>query len=381
MSQTSHQGNSSWAEYVLEGHPDKVADIAADAVVDAYLDADEDSHVACEVLVGNGLIAASGQITSQASVDIPEILRKAVRDIGYVSEEVGLDANSANIVSRFCPQSPYLLKALHAEGNRHSLRANDQAIVTGYACANSFGMVPPASFVSKRIALAIDQARHSRELPDLLPDGKVLVQISESDARVCVHTVIISVQHHHDSVPYALELALIEVVKKSVGVFGLSAPESVVINPPTGAFHFGGPAADSGMTGRKIIADAYGPSIPHGGGAWSGKDPTKIDRSGAYAARWIAKSLVLCGIARSALVSLTYGIGVSEPLDLVVTIEGATKTQELLVKKMVLDKFDLRPAAIIDRLSLRQPFYKKVTQTAHVGIDAALPWEKARDDL
>ena len=379
MRETASGGVRSWAEYVLHGHPDKLSDIAADALVDAYLEADPMARVACEILVGNGLIVASGQIVSRACIAIPELLRRTMRQVGYSSEDTGLDAENATLLARFSEQSESLRAALFGGNSGISICANDQTIVTGYATRNSYGMLPPASFLAKRIALAIDQSRYSGEIP-LLPDGKVLVCISQEDCRIEVEKVIVSVQHRPEIAPEELRTALVDVMARPLRAAALSAPQAVSVNPPSGVFCTGGPAADTGLTGRKIIADAYGPGIPHGGGAWSGKDPTKIDRSGAYAARWVAKSIVCSGIATSALISITYVIGTSEPVDLSVRLPRGTKKTHL-VKRMILDKFDLRPGAIIDSLNLRRPLYKRAAQVGHVGTDQELPWEKACYDL
>ncbi len=337
------------------------------------------ARVACEILVGNGLIVASGQIASTACIAIPELLRRTMREVGYSSEDTGLDVDNATLLARFSEQSESLRAALFAGDSGVSIRANDQTIVTGYATRNSYGMLPPASFLAKRIALAIDESRYSGEIP-ILPDGKVLICISQEDCRINVEKVIVSVQHRPEIASEELRSALVDVMMRPLSAAAIGAPQTVSVNPPSGTFCTGGPATDTGLTGRKIIADAYGPGIPHGGGAWSGKDPTKIDRSGAYAARWVAKSVVCSGIATSALISITYVIGTSEPVDLSVSLLGGGENNDL-VKKMILDKFDLRPAAIIDSLNLRRPLYKRAAQVGHVGIDLELPWEKARYDL
>lgn len=372
---------ASSAEYVMAGHPDKLADIASDAVLDAYLKTDPHARVGCEVIIGKDLIVASGQITSNARVDVPNVLRSAIREIGYTADDTGFNSNTAQIVTRLSEQSKSLNEALLWDGDGRNLCANDQAVVVGFAAHNTFGMIPPASYLAKEIALSIDRARLSGDASFLLPDGKVLVRVSGADGVLQLDQVVASVQHCIGVRSEQVHMAVSDLIRRCSQAAGLDPPRSIVVNPPSGNFCFGGPAADTGLTGRKIVSDAYGTSVPHGGGAWSGKDPTKIDRCGAYAARWVAKSLVTCQIARVVQVSITYVLGTAQPLNISVQIPDANPKAENRVALLIAEKFDLRPGALIEDLDLRRPIYQQATRSGHVGIDPHLSWEQARTDL
>ncbi len=372
----------STAEYVIDGHPDKLCDIVADSILDEYLAHDADARVACEILVAKQLVVVAGEISSNYTADIESVVRRTIAEVGYVDAASGMSANDCRIVLSLSQQSDSLRDAIRPEALGEPLRAGDQAIVTGFATRNGFGMIPPASYIAKMIAIEVGILRRSGRAPFMLPDGKTLACIELDDGGLMrARRIVISAQHRADATREQVSATLRSLV--STGLLGtlIDGTTELTINPPSGQFCFGGPGADTGLTGRKLIADAYGPSIPQGGGSFSGKDPTKIDRCGAYAARWIAKSLVTSGVATTVQVSVTYLIGDACPIALNVAMPSADMHRQEQVMRLIREKFDLRPGAIIERLDLTQPLYARSTMKAHFGIDSTLPWEEARTDI
>jgi S-adenosylmethionine synthetase len=372
----------STAEYVMDGHPDKLCDIVADSILDEYLLHDPAARVACEILAAKELIVVAGEISSEYTADIEYVVRRTLAEVGYVNTASGISANDCRVVLSLSQQSPSLGAALCPRAFGDLLPAGDQAVVTGFATRNDFGMIPPASFIAKTLAIEVGMLRHSGGAPVLLPDGKTLACIElDGDGCVTVRQIVISAQHRPDATPEQLSAIFRPLV--STGFLGavVDGMTELTINPPSGRFCFGGPAADTGLTGRKIVADSYGPNVPQGGGSFSGKDPTKIDRCGAYAARWIAKSLVTSGVATTVLINLTYVIGSASPIAVDVVVPNAALRKMAQVRRLILEKFDLRPGALIERLALARPLYSRSTSKAHFGIDSSLPWEQPRTDI
>jgi S-adenosylmethionine synthetase len=364
------------SEYVLEGHPDKLCDLISDAIVDEYLCHDADATVGCEVLAAKQLIVVAGEISSHHRADIDGIVRRTLLDVGYDAPETGMCGHTCCIETSVSTQSPFLSEIVRKGPRRARIAASDQAVVFGFASRNTWGMIPLGSYAAKRIA--IDTARYRRANRDsgLRPDGKVLVSFADRGTGPgCERpaTIVLSAQHKQDADLDAVRGALETLAVAAIADLPIEPPVCVLINPPTGVFHFGGPGADSGLTGRKIVADTYGAHVPCGGGALSGKDPTKIDRSATYAARWVAKSLVSAGLADSVCLSLTYVIGEEAPMGVAVSANGSES--EAALAAVIREKFDLRPGAIIEQLQLRRPIYYGATRMGHMGLDESLPWE------
>lgn len=363
------------AESVLEGHPDKLCDLIADAVLDEYLRHDPDARVACEVIAAKQLVLVAGEISSSHCADIESIVRTTMADVGYIEPEAGISADLCQVEISVSGQSPFLRRLVPPNCE---LSASDQAVAVGFAIANDCGLIPRSSYLAKQIGIAIARTRREEAGRELRPDGKTLVSLGER--RAGGDYIVISAQHAPSADPTEVQSLLRSVVLATVSPFLCDVPK-VVVNPPTGVFHFGGPAADTGLTGRKLVADTYGPGVPCGGGALSGKDPSKIDRCATYAARWVAKSLVAAGLTKQVLVSLTYVIGEQRPVSVNVTaLDKETDTGDFL-SSLVCERVDLRPAAIIERLCLRQPIYLEATRKGHFGVDDSLPWEVASPDL
>lgn len=359
----------------MEGHPDKLCDLIADAIVDDYLRHDPDAKVACEVLVAKQLVVIAGEISSDYSADLEALVRDTLADIGYTALESGISAASCRVEVSVSGQSPYLSQLVRPSLHRLGLSASDQAVVVGFATSNMFGMVPRASHIAKRLAIDIARSRRENPASDLRPDGKTLVCLTKDDGVTSEHPVIVVSAQHAESAKLSAVRELLEsLTLNALSALPIERPFRLVINPPTGVFHFGGPAADTGLTGRKVVADTYGPDVSCGGGALSGKDPSKIDRCATYAARWVAKSLVAAGLATSLRVSLTYVIGDAAPIAVEVVTDNSLRQDELLVR-LIREKFDLRPGAIIERLDLRRPIYYLATRRGHIGLDESLPWE------
>jgi S-adenosylmethionine synthetase len=365
------------SESVTEGHPDKVADAVSDAVLDAMLEQDPDSRVACETLVNTGLCVVAGEITSKAVVDIPAVVRKAITDIGYVGGDSGFDGNTCAVLVNLDKQSPDISQGVTATTDREQ-GAGDQGMMFGYATNESPELMPLPILLAHKLGRRLSELRKSGALPWLQPDGKSQVTVEYVDGKpVRINTVVISNQHSANVTQEEIRKSIIDEVVTPV------LPENLVngqlkyhINP-TGRFVVGGPVGDSGVTGRKIIVDTYGGMGHHGGGAFSGKDPSKVDRSAAYMARYIAKNVVAAGIADRCEVQLAYAIGVAQPVSINVTTFGTNKVPEEKIEAILMDHFDCRPASIIHTLDLKKPIFRKTVAYGHFGReDQGFRWEE-----
>lgn len=373
------------SESVTEGHPDKICDQIADAVLDAILAADPYARVACEVAVTTGLVLVMGEITTECYVDIPRLARDVVREIGYDRAKYGFDADTCAVLTSLEEQSPDIAQGVNqaveirsGEQDEFSQTgAGDQGIVFGYAANETPELMPMPIVLAHRLARRLAEVRKQGIVPFLRPDGKTQVTVEyEGDTPVRVDTVIVSTQHHPDVAHEQITQAVMEHVIEPIIPERLRQNTKYLINP-TGRFVIGGPQGDAGVTGRKIIVDTYGGMARHGGGAFSGKDPTKIDRSGSYAARWVAKNIVAAGLADRAEIQIAYAIGVARPVAVRVETFGTSKIPESDIEALVRKHFDLRPEAIIRNLGLRRPVYRQVAAYGHFGRpDLDLPWEQ-----
>src|SRR6059036_3965662 len=357
------------SESVNEGHPDKVCDQISDAILDAILADDPDSRVACEALIKTGLVVIAGKITSRARVEFGEIAKKVIRDIGYTTAESGFNCDSCAIVTAIERQSLDISQGVtEGEGLFKEQGAGDQGMMFGYACDETREYMPFAIYTAHRIGQRLGEARRSGLLPFLRPDGKCQVTVEYRDGRpVRAHTVVVSSQHTADVPHGTLKEAIVEeVVKKVVPPEFLDRHTVYYINP-TGRFVEGGPKGDCGLTGRKIIVDTYGGYGRHGGGAFSGKDPSKVDRSAAYMARYIAKNIVAAELARTCEVQVAYAIGVADPVSVAVDTFGTGAIAEEQIARLVREHFDLKPAAIIRTLGLKRPIYQRTASYGHFG--------------
>ncbi len=374
------------SESVTEGHPDKVCDQISDAVLDAILEQDPNGRVACETTACTGLIHVMGEITTSCYVDIAHIAREVVRDIGYDRGKYGFDCDTCAVVTSIDEQSADIAMGVdksleNKEGTDSELSngAGDQGMMFGYACDETPELMPLPLSLAQKLCKRMAEVRKSGQVPYMRPDGKsqVTVEYDEHNRPVRVDTVVISTQHDPDVSLEQIRKDMIEQVAKAVIPADMLDENTKYYVNPTGRFVKGGPAADSGLTGRKIIVDTYGGSAPHGGGCFSGKDPTKVDRSAAYAARWVAKNVVAAGLAKRCQIQLAYAIGVAQPVSILVETFGTGAVSDEVLEQAVRQTFDLRPTAIIRDLDLQKPIYQKLAAYGHMGReDLGVAWEK-----
>lgn len=375
------------SESVTEGHPDKICDNISDAVLDAILAQDPDGRVACETTCITDQIMVMGEITTKAKIDIEKIARDVVCEIGYDSPEKGFDGHTCKVQIAIDKQSPdialgvdksYELKEGYDDSyNLHG--AGDQGMMFGYACDETEELMPLSISLSHKLAKQLTNVRKDGTLPYLRPDGKtqVTVEYDESGAPKRVDTIVISSQHSADVSLDQIRSDIVKYVIKPIVPESLLDDDTIIYVNPTGRFVTGGPAGDSGLTGRKIIVDTYGGIGRHGGGCFSGKDPTKVDRSAAYAARYVAKNIVAAGLAKKCEIQIAYAIGVAHPVSVMIDTFGTGIISDDTLSEIVTETFDLRPAAIIDSLDLRRPIYRQLAAYGHMGrTDLDLPWEK-----
>jgi len=376
------------SESVTEGHPDKLADQISDAILDAILKEDPMGRVACETLVSTGLVVVAGEITTSCYVDIPKITRDTVKQVGYTRAKYGFDGDTCAVITAIDEQSSDIKqgvdKALEArdlsEDEIDKIGAGDQGLMVGYACDETEELMPMPISLAHKLTRKLAEVRKNKTIPYLRPDGKAQVTVEYVDGKpVRVDTIVISTQHH----PAVEQQQIAEDVETYV--IAPVIPESLIekkprilINP-TGRFVMGGPQADSGLTGRKIIVDTYGGAVPHGGGAFSGKDPTKVDRSGAYMSRYVAKNVVAAGLAAACQIQVAYAIGVAKPVSIMVETFGTGTIPDQKITEIIREYFDFRPAAIIRDLELRKPRYKRLAAYGHMGrvdLDPIPTWER-----
>jgi S-adenosylmethionine synthetase len=374
------------SESVTEGHPDKICDQISDAVLDAIIEKDNKARVACECIVTTGMALVMGEISADCYVDIPTIVRNTIGEIGYNDPSLGFDSRNCAVLTTMDEQSedialgvdnPLEFRSEKSEGDK-GLGAGDQGMVFGYACDETPELMPAPISIAHKLARRLSDVRKSGELDFLCPDGKTMVSVEYRDNREVkrIASIVVSSQHTPDVSMDTLRDGIIEMVVNPSIDKGLIDDRTKIFINPTGRFVVGGPRGDSGLTGRKIIVDTYGGYSRHGGGAFSGKDPTKVDRSAAYMARYVAKNIVAAGLARQCEVEVAYAIGVAKPVSVLVETFGTGVIDEERLAQLVLDNFDLRPAAIINHLDLARPIYRQTAAYGHFGrSDVDLPWE------
>jgi S-adenosylmethionine synthetase len=369
---TTESGYLFTSESVTEGHPDKISDQISDAILDAALTADPMARVACETLVTTGLVVVAGEITTEAVIDYSKVAREAIREIGYTRAKYGFDCDTCAVLSALDRQSPDIAMGVDTGG------AGDQGLMFGYACNETPELMPLPIQLAHQLARRLSAVRKSGELPYLRPDGKSQVTVEYRDGRPFrLEAVVISSQHDPDVTNEQLRGEILaQVIKDTVSPELLDENTKYHINP-TGRFVTGGPQGDAGVTGRKIIVDTYGGYAPHGGGAFSGKDPTKVDRSAAYMARYVAKNIVAAGLADKCQVQLAYAIGVADPVSVLVETQGTGRISDAAISKLVREHFELTPKGIIESLNLRRPIYKATAAYGHFGrSEDTFSWEK-----
>ena len=381
---TSHLFTS---ESVTEGHPDKIADQISDSILDAAMADDPASRVACETLVTTGLVVVAGEITTSTYVDIPTLVRRKISEIGYTRAKFGFDAETCGVITSIDPQSADIAQGVDraSDAELDEIGAGDQGMMFGYACRETEELMPLPITLAHALTRRLTAVRKNDDLAYLRPDGKSQVTVRyEGQRPVAVEKVLISAQHQ-DGAEYGMKEDLIAAVIEPVmpeGLYDRNATE-ILVNP-TGRFVTGGPQGDTGLTGRKIIVDTYGGSIPHGGGAFSGKDPTKVDRSASYAARWVAKNVVAAGLAERCMVQIAYAIGIARPVSVMVDTFGTEEVDPVTLNALVEEHFDLRPGAIIRDLRLQRPIYAATAAYGHFGRrEPGFTWEETSraDDL
>lgn len=373
------------SESVTEGHPDKICDQISDAILDAILAKDPMARVACETMTTTGLIMVAGEVTTNCYVDIDEIARETVREIGYDRAKYGFDCDSCSVLTSLKGQSPDIaqgvnssLEARGGEADANDTGAGDQGMMFGFACDETEDYMPAPIYYAHKLTKKLSEVRKNGTLSYLRPDGKSQVTVEYDDDKVVrIDSVVISSQHAPEVDHAQIEKDIIDNVIKAVLPANLLDENTKYYINPTGRFVIGGPQGDCGLTGRKIIVDTYGGYASHGGGAFSGKDPTKVDRSAAYAARYVAKNVVASGIAKKCEIQLSYAIGVAKPLSIFVNTYGTGKISDDKIVEIINENFDLRPAAIIKNFNLRRPIYKQTAAYGHFGrSDINVPWEK-----
>ena len=377
------------SESVTEGHPDKICDAISDAILDALMEKDPMSRVACETAITTGMVLVIGEITTNAYIDMQQVVRETIKEIGYDNGDYGFDAHTCAVLTAIDEQSADIAlgvnKALEAKEHKMSeeeldaIGAGDQGMMFGYACDETEELMPLSISLSHKLAKQLTNVRKDGTLPYLRPDGKtqVTVEYDESGAPKRVDTIVISSQHSADVSLDQIRSDIVKYVIKPIVPENLLDDDTIIYVNPTGRFVTGGPAGDSGLTGRKIIVDTYGGIGRHGGGCFSGKDPTKVDRSAAYAARYVAKNIVAAGLAKKCEIQIAYAIGVAHPVSVMIDTFGTGIISDDTLSEIVTETFDLRPAAIIDSLNLRRPIYRQLAAYGHMGrTDLDLPWEK-----
>ncbi|MBI2763713.1 MAG: methionine adenosyltransferase [Chloroflexi bacterium] len=373
------------SESVTEGHPDKMCDQISDAILDAIIAEDPEARVACETATTTGLVMVLGEISTETYIDFQSIVRETVREIGYTRSDYGFDYETCGTLVSVKEQSPDIAQgvdaAIEVRGEKVQVRelgAGDQGMMFGFACRETPELMPLPIALAHRMARRLAEARKSGQLPYLRPDGKTQVTVEYQRGRpVRVRTVVLSAQHDPDVRMERLHDDIVESVILPTIPLELRSSDPVMHVNPTGRFVTGGPMGDAGLTGRKIIVDTYGGMARHGGGAFSGKDPTKVDRSGAYAARWVAKNVVAAGLADRFEIEIAYGIGIAHPLSVSIESFGTNHVPDKQIETLIARSFDLRPAAIIAALDLRRPIYRQTAAYGHFGrVDLDLPWER-----
>ena len=367
------------SESVSEGHPDKVADQISDAILDAILEQDKNARVAAETMTATNLVVLAGEISTNADVDYESIARETLKGIGYDNADVGIDYQTCDVLTKFGHQSPDIAQGVdHAMDDPKNQGAGDQGLMFGYACNDTPELMPLPIWFAHRLVERQALLRKDGRLSWLRPDAKSQVTLEYEDNKPKrIDTIVLSTQHHPDIDLKTLREAVIEEIIQPILPKSLIQGDIKFLINPTGRFVIGGPQGDCGLTGRKIIVDTYGGAAPHGGGAFSGKDPSKVDRSAAYAARYVAKNIVAAGLAERCLVQISYAIGVAEPTSVMVDTFGTAKLSEEKIAKLVTDNFDLRPKGIVEMLDLLRPIYKKTAAYGHFGRDEPeFSWER-----